>query len=84
MSDTVAYQPAPKTWKVKLIHLPMALRCIVYALVVIVLARPQTYNTWDNKDTEGIDIMLTMDISAIMFTEDVFPNRMEVAKVVAS
>ena len=67
-----------------MIHLPMALRCIVYALVVIVLARPQTYNTWDNKDTEGIDIMLTMDISASMLTEDVFPNRMEVAKEVAS
>ena len=73
MSDTFAYQHAPKSWKVKLIHLPMALRCIVYALVVIVLARPQTYNAWDNKDTEGIDIMLTMDISASMLTEDVFP-----------
>lgn len=84
MSDTFAYQHAPKSWKVKLIHLPMALRCIVYALVVIVLARPQTYNAWDNKDTEGIDIMLTMDISASMLTEDVFPNRMEVAKEVAS
>ena len=75
MSDTFAYQHTPKSWKVKMIHLPMALRCIVYALVVIVLARPQTYNTWDNKDTEGIDIMLTMDISASMLTEDVFPNR---------
>ena len=84
MSDTFAYQHAPKSWKVKMIHLPMALRCIVYALVVIVLARPQTYNAWDNKDTEGIDIMLTMDISASMLTEDVFPNRMEVAKEVAS
>ena len=84
MSDTFAYQHAPKSWKVKLIRLPMALRCIVYALVVIVLARPQTYNAWDNKDTEGIDIMLTMDISASMLTEDVFPNRMEVAKEVAS
>ena len=79
MSDTFAYQHAPKSWKVRLIHLPMTLRCIVYALVVIVLARPQTHNAWDNKDTEGIDIMLTMDVSASMLTEDVFPNRKEVA-----
>lgn len=67
-----------------MIHLPMFLHCLVYTLVVIVLARPQTYNSWDNKDAEGIDIMLTMDISASMLTEDVFPNRIEVAKEVAS
>ena len=84
MSDTFAYQHAPKSWKVRLIHLPMVLRCIVYTLVVIILARPQTYNTWDDKDTEGIDIMLAMDVSASMLTEDVFPNRLEVAKEVAS
>ena len=58
-----------------MIHLPMFLRCLVYTLVVIVLARPQTYNSWDNKDAEGIDIMLTMDISASMLTEDVFLIR---------
>lgn len=67
-----------------MIHLPMVLRCMVYTLTVIVLARPQTYNAWDDKDTEGIDIMLTMDVSASMLTEDVYPNRMVVAKEVAS
>ena len=84
MSDTFAYQHISKSWRIRLIHLPMFLRCLVYTLVVIVLARPQTYNSWDNKDAEGIDIMLTMDISASMLTEDVFPNRIEVAKEVAS
>lgn len=84
MSDTFAYQHISKSWRVRMIHLPMFLRCLVYTLVVIVLARPQTYNSWDNKDAEGIDIMLTMDISASMLTEDVFPNRIEVAKEVAS
>ena len=84
MSDTFAYQHISKSWRIRMIHLPMFLRCLVYTLVVIVLARPQTYNSWDNKDAEGIDIMLTMDISASMLTEDVFPNRIEVAKEVAS
>ena len=80
MSDTFAYQHISKSWRIRMIHLPMFLHCLVYTLVVIVLARPQTYNSWDNKDAEGIDIMLTMDISASMLTEDVFPNRIEVAK----
>lgn len=84
MSDTFAYQHISKSWRIWMIHLPMFLHCLVYTLVVIVLARPQTYNSWDNKDAEGIDIMLTMDISASMLTEDVFPNRIEVAKEVAS
>ena len=84
MSDTFAYQHISKSWRIRMIHLPMFLRCLVYTLLVIVLARPQTYNSWDNKDAEGIDIMLTMDISASMLTEDVFPNRIEVAKEVAS
>lgn len=84
MSDTFAYQHAQKSWRVRMIHLPMVLRCMVYTLTVIVLARPQTYNAWDDKDTEGIDIMLTMDVSASMLTEDVYPNRMVVAKEVAS
>lgn len=84
MSDTFAYQHISKSWRIRMIHLPMFLHCLVYTLVVIVLARPQTYNSWDNKDAEGIDIMLTMDISASMLTEDVSPNRIEVAKEVAS
>lgn len=84
MSDTFAYQHISKSWRIRMIHLPMFLYCLVYTLVVIVLARPQTYNSWDNKDAEGIDIMLTMDVSASMLTEDVFPNRIEVAKEVAS
>lgn len=84
MSDTFAYQHAHRSWRVRWIHLPLFLRCMVYALVVIVLARPQTDNAWDNRNTDGIDIMLTMDISASMLTEDVFPNRIEIAKEVAS
>ena len=47
MSDTFAYQHAPRSWRVRMIHLPMVLRCMVYTLTVIVLARPQTYNRRD-------------------------------------
>src|SRR5574344_1818371 len=84
MSDTRVYQYAPKTLRVRLIHLPMLLRCITFVLIVIVMARPQTHNSWDNKSVEGIDIMLAMDVSTSMLAEDLKPNRIEAAKEVAS
>lgn len=84
LSDTFAYLYAPKSWKVRLIHLPMLLRCVVFTLIVIVLARPQTHNSWGSRTVEGIDIMLAMDVSTSMLAEDLRPNRMEAAKDVAS
>lgn len=84
MSDTFAYLNAPKSWKVRLVNLPMLLRCLVFSLVVIVLARPQTHNSWGSKTVEGIDIMLAMDVSTSMLAEDLRPNRMEAAKDVAA
>ena len=84
MSDTFAYQYAPKSWRIRIINLPMVLRCITYALVVIILARPQTHNAWDKRSVEGIDIMLAMDVSTSMLAEDLRPNRIEAAKSVAA
>lgn len=84
MSDTYAYLRAPRSWRMRMIHLPMLLRCITFALVVIVLARPQTHNAWNNKTVEGIDIMMAMDVSTSMLGEDLRPNRLEAAKDVAA
>ncbi len=84
ISDTSAYLDIHRGWRTRLVHLPMLLRCIVFALIVIILARPQTHNSWDNKTTEGIDIMLVLDISTSMLAEDLRPNRMEAAKNVAA
>ena len=84
MSDTYTYQYAPKSWRMRIIDLPMILRCVCFILVVIVLVRPQTHNAWDQRTAEGIDIMLAMDVSTSMLAEDLKPNRMEAAKDVAS
>lgn len=78
------YQYAPKSLRVRLIHLPMVLRCICFVLIVCAMARPQTHTAWDNKTVEGIDIMLAMDVSTSMLAEDLRPNRMEAAKDVAT
>ena len=60
MSNTFTFQHTPRSWKVRLAHLPMLLRCVVYALIVVVLARPQTNNPIDNEQVEGINIMLAL------------------------
>lgn len=82
--DTHAYIQAPPSWKVYLIHAPFILRVLAWILIVIALARPQTSNDWSNKEVEGIDIMLAMDISTSMLAQDLKPNRVEAAKNVAS
>jgi len=83
MSDTYAYQFAPKSWRIRMIHLPMLLRLITLSMIILVLARPQTHNSWGSKTVEGIDIMLSMDVSTSMLAEDLKPNRIEAAKSVA-
>ena len=83
-SDTFAYKKAPVSWRVRLIHLPMILRCLAFILIVVAMARPQTYSAWDERSVEGIDIMLAMDVSTSMLAEDLRPNRIEAAKDVAA
>ena len=84
MSDTNVYRYASKSLKVRLMWLPDALRVLPFVLVVIILARPQTHTAWGNRTTEGIDIMLAMDVSTSMLAEDLKPNRIEAAKEVAT
>lgn len=84
MSDTYAYMNASKSWRVRLMSLPMLLRCMAFVMIVVALARPQTHNSWSDKQVEGIDIMLAMDVSTSMLAEDLKPNRIEAAKEVAS
>ena len=84
MSDTFAYKNAPVGLRVRLMHLPMILRCVAFAMIVMAMARPQTHNAWDERNVEGIDIMLAMDVSTSMLAEDLKPNRIEAAKDVAA
>lgn len=84
MSDTRAFDSQVKSWRMRIIHLPMILRIITFILIVIILARPQTNNSWGSKTVEGIDIMLDMDVSTSMLAEDLKPNRLEAAKNVAA
>ena len=65
-------------------HLPAALRGLALVALVVAFARPQTGVTGENVVTEGIDIVLALDISSSMLAEDLAPNRIEAAKAVAA
>lgn len=62
--------------------LPEALLMVVSALLLVAMARPQKTNEKVEQYTEGIDIMIAMDISQSMQIEDFSPNRLEAAKQV--
>lgn len=72
------------SWRVHLRHVPFLLRLLAVAALIVVLARPQSTNSWQNSSTEGIDIMLAMDISSSMLAQDLKPNRLEASKDVAA
>lgn len=71
------------TLKVYLRHFPFILRLLAILLIIIALARPQSSNSWKSLNTEGIDIVMSLDISASMLAKDFKPNRLEAAKEVA-
>ncbi len=64
-------------------HIPFVLSLIGFSLLVICLARPQSSLSWQDVTTEGIDIIIAMDISSSMLAEDLKPNRLEASKNVA-
>lgn len=84
ISSTSPLLLQPKSWRTWLIHLPFALRVAAITLIALALARPQLSNRWQSESTEGIDIMMALDISGTMLGEDLKPNRLEAAKAVAT
>lgn len=72
------------TFKNILKHILFAFRILCFTFLVLALARPQSTNSWQNISTEGIDIIISMDISGSMLAEDFHPNRLEAGKNIAA
>ena len=68
------------SYRIWLRHLLALLRMAVVALIIVVLARPQSSNQWEQVTTEGIDLVLCMDVSGSMRAMDFRPNRLEASK----
>lgn len=83
-STTQGIDKIKPSMKVRLRHLPFVLQVLAIMALIAALARPQTSNSWENVTTEGIDIMMSMDISSSMLAADLKPNRLEAAKDVAA
>ncbi len=84
VSSLSAFNGLKHSYKYYLRHLPFALRMLALALIIFVLARPQSTNRWSNTTTEGIDIVMAVDLSGSMQAQDLQPNRLQAAIDVAT
>jgi len=75
---------APRSVRYYLRHAPFVLQALAVALLVVALARPQGASDSQRVSTEGVDIVLALDISTTMEARDLRPDRLEAAKEVAS
>ena len=64
-------------------HLPFALRIAALSLIIVAIARPRSSSQMEKIDTEGIDIVLAMDVSTSMLARDFNPDRISAAKDIA-
>lgn len=83
VSTIKSFDAAPKTYKYYLRHALVFFRVLAVLFLVAALARPQSSNSWENVTTEGIDIVMSLDISSSMLARDFEPDRLEAAKDVA-
>ena len=84
LSSTIAFKKI-SSWKDYLYHSLFALRLLAVALIITALARPQTHSeNAQTKITDGIDIVMAIDVSSSMLSQDLKPNRFEALKKVAS
>ena len=84
LSTAHAFRALPTGWAVPLRHLPFAASLLGLGLLLTALTRPQSSDAWQDVETEGIDIVMAVDISASMLARDLKPDRLEAAKRVAA
>lgn len=84
VSTTTPVARLPRSWKEYLTHLLFVLQLGVIGCIIIILARPQTRDSWHTSTVEGTDIVLALDISTSMLARDFKPDRFEAAKDVAA
>ena len=82
-SSLQPFENISKTFRERLHHGPVALRLMGLVCLIVALARPQSVSSKQNISTEGIDIVLLLDVSGSMVAEDFTPNRIGAAKQVA-
>jgi len=84
ISSLSGFEGMRRSYKYYLRHLPFVLRMLALSTIIFVLARPQSTKNWSNTTTEGIDIVMSIDLSGSMQAQDLKPNRLQAAIDVAT
>jgi Ca-activated chloride channel family protein len=84
MPGLYSFSKSGNSFRNYLRHILFAFRIVVLSLLVIILARPHSTDRFQDISTQGIDIILTLDISGSMLARDFKPDRLEASKNVAT
>lgn len=84
LASTHAFSGMKPDFRVYMRHLPFLLRTMTITLVIIVIARPQAMSSWEESESQGIDIVMALDVSGSMLSQDLKPDRLQAAKKVAA
>lgn len=83
VSTSIPWKGAGSKFKKILRHIPFVLRVVAIAAMIVALARPRSSSDYERVDTEGIDIVLALDVSTSMLARDFSPDRISAAKDIA-
>lgn len=82
-SNGNALKAFSNSWKIYARHTLNTAKILALGFFIVAMARPQSSTSWQDVSTEGIDIMMCLDISGSMLAEDFKPNRLEASKDLA-
>ena len=83
VSTSVPWTAGRRSFMSVLRHVPFVLRIFALAMIVVAIARPRSSEEMERVDTEGIDIVLAMDVSTSMLARDLTPDRISASKDIA-
>ncbi len=83
VSTAVPWMAGGRSYMSAVRHVPFLLRTFALVMVIIAIARPRSSEQLEKVDTEGIDIVLAMDVSTSMLARDLTPDRISASKDIA-
>ena len=83
VSTSVPWMASGRSFMAMLRHVPFILRIFALSMIIVSIARPRSSEEMERVDTEGIDIILAMDVSTSMLARDLTPDRINASKDIA-
>ena len=83
VSTAVPWMAFGRSFMAILRHVPFLLRTFALVMIIVAIARPRSSEEMERVDTEGIDIVLAMDVSTSMLARDLTPDRINASKDIA-